>query len=330
VFSGGGYAWSWLLASAWTLLVGAVVGGAITRMTALEFARDSTVGLGEAVRFAVAHFRAYVLGPALPIAGAAVILVLCAIGGLVAWAPGLDIVMSVLWFLAILGGGVMAVALLGLMFLWPLTHPAISVEATEGIDALTRGYSYIVGRPWNYLFYWFVALVNGAAVTLIVSALAYGSLSLSQYAVGWGMGDANAKAVYAFAPEAAGWREKLSAGEKPAGTKAVAAYLVGFWSHLVFLAVVGFVYSYFWTAATMIYFLMRRDVDEIDISEVDAGDEDEDPFPEMPTNPPPAGPQLQIIEKPEPLPPKPGDSAPPSFPTPPAGGQNPPTSPPSG
>jgi hypothetical protein len=324
IFSRTGLTVYGLLIAVWTLLVAAFVGGAISRMTALEFARDSTVGLGDAVRFAMNHFRGYVMGPVLPIAGAFIILILCLLGGLVAYVPYLDVVMGVLWFLALLGGAIMALALLGLAVIWPLMFPAISVEGTEGVDALTRGYSYLIGRPWNYFFYWFVAIVNGAAAMIIAVAFGYATIALSKYAVSWGMGEENARQVYSSAPVTGEWRQSLAAGAPAAGSKAAVAGFVGFYTHLVFLAVVGFAYSYFWTAATVIYFLMRRDVDEIDATEVDLGDDEEEGFPNFSTTPP-ASPGLQIIEAPTPpvtspfppsSPPTPPPATPPSsFPT---------------
>lgn len=46
------------------------------------------------------------------------------------------------------------------------------------------------------------------------------------------------------------------------------AILVSFWITLVFLMVLGFGYSFFWSAATIIYLLMRKKVDDIDLDEV--------------------------------------------------------------
>jgi hypothetical protein len=329
IFSRNGLVGYGLLCAIWTLVVAAFVGGAISRMTALEFARDSTVGLGDAIRFSLSHFRGYVIGPMLPLAGALIILLCCLIGGLAARVPVLDVVMAVLWFLALLGGALMALALLGLAVIWPLMFPAISVEGTEGVDALTRGYSYLIGRPWNYFFYWLVAIINGAAAMIIAVAFGYATVKLSQYAVSWGMGDENARIAYAYSPLNGNWRADLTAGETPTGTKNAVAILVGFWTHLIFLGVVGFAYSYFWTVATVIYFLMRRDVDEIDATEVDVGDDEDDPFPNFATTPPaePKTGGLNIIESPAPLPPAAPSPFPPSEPpTPPTNPPSPPAS----
>ena len=46
------------------------------------------------------------------------------------------------------------------------------------------------------------------------------------------------------------------------------AGMVTFWMILVFLLMIGFSYSYFWSASTMIYLLMRKKVDEVELDEV--------------------------------------------------------------
>lgn len=59
------------------------------------------------------------------------------------------------------------------------------------------------------------------------------------------------------------------------------AGIVCFWLTLAFLMMLGFSYSFFWSAATMIYYLMRKKVDEAELDEVF-----EDEEPEIPLAPP--------------------------------------------
>ena len=56
------------------------------------------------------------------------------------------------------------------------------------------------------------------------------------------------------------------------------AGIVCFWLTLAFLMMLGFSYSFFWSAATMIYFLMRKKVDEAELDEVFEDDEPEAPL----------------------------------------------------
>ena len=55
------------------------------------------------------------------------------------------------------------------------------------------------------------------------------------------------------------------------------AGIVCFWLTLVFLMMLGFSYSFFWSAATMIYLLMRQEVDEAELDEVYLEDEEPEP-----------------------------------------------------
>ena len=58
----------------------------------------------------------------------------------------------------------------------------------------------------------------------------------------------------------------------------IGAVIVGFWLTLIFLMMVGFAYSYFWTFTTIIYFLLRQQIDHQDFDEV-YYEEDEEAYP---------------------------------------------------
>ena len=60
------------------------------------------------------------------------------------------------------------------------------------------------------------------------------------------------------------------------------AFMVAFWLYLAFLMVVGFGYSYFWSASTIIYLLMRRKVDDTEMDEVYVEEDEEEPTYSMP------------------------------------------------
>ena len=75
------------------------------------------------------------------------------------------------------------------------------------------------------------------------------------------------------------------------------------WVTLIFLLVIGFAYSYYFTAFTQIYFLMRRKVDDVDLDEVYL-EEDEPDEPHLPPSPdangPPGGTTLPMVDAPRP------------------------------
>ncbi|MCE9530846.1 MAG: hypothetical protein K8T89_06950 [Planctomycetes bacterium] len=78
------------------------------------------------------------------------------------------------------------------------------------------------------------------------------------------------------------------------------AGMVAFWMTLLFMLMLGFSYSYFWTASSMIYLLMRKKVDEVEVDEIYTEDEDfEEPIaPKPPAPAAPSGPTSVPIEAP--------------------------------
>ena len=120
----------------------------------------------------------------------------------------------------------------------------------------------------------------------------------------------------------------------------VGAFFVSMWLYLFFLMIIGFGYSYFWSTSTIIYFLMRRKVDDIDLDEVYLEEEDDTAAasfapapPSNPPPPPPAGGTLQMVDAPS-LHKPPTPATPPSYTEPPAtnpgnsAGTTPPSPPP--
>jgi hypothetical protein len=117
------------------------------------------------------------------------------------------------------------------------------------------------------------------------------------------------------------------------------AGIVCFWLTLAFLMMLGFSYSFFWSAATMIYFLMRKKVDEAELDEVFEDEEPEAPLapPKLATGTAPVAPpsptSLPVLASPPPPPPPPPVSPPPPPPatipfSPPAAVSPPPPEPP--
>ena len=119
---------------------------------------------------------------------------------------------------------------------------------------------------------------------VVVTTVGYAVVALSQYAVAFGGGESTLLKYYSLVPTAGGWREAFggpSGVPGPEGTQYLTARLIGLWTHVLFLGMVGFVYSYFWSASTIIYFLLRRDVDETELEEIYLEEEEEEPFPSV-------------------------------------------------
>jgi hypothetical protein len=326
----------------WTLATWALFGAAITRMAAVQVARNEKIGMTEAVRFAWSRYVAFFSAPIFPLVLIAVLAFFLILYGLLAVFTvfiGDIFIYGLLWPIVIIFGLIMAVVLVGLVG-WPMMYATISTEGSDSFDALSRSYSYVYQAPWHYLWYSLVAVVYGAVGVFFIGLM--GSLTI--YLGKWGVSqapfskalDREQSYLFVWAPTSFGWRDLLLTGspketvysdeeirqikqelkegkktakDLPAAIQSdiengtftagtikqsywdsfhfwnyVGAFLVAFWLYLIFLLVVGFGYSYFWSASEIIYLLMRRKVDDTELDEVHLEEEET----EEPYTPPPA------------------------------------------
>jgi hypothetical protein len=306
----------------WNVAVWAFFGGVITRLAAVSLANKGPITLRQAVRFVATRYVNYLLSPLVPLAIIGAVIVGLFLYGLLAMIPVLgDLVLLGLFLpLILVGGAIMAVFLVGLVG-YPLMYPTLSVEgdSSDTFDALSRSVNYVYQSPWHYLWYWLVAVVYGAAVTFFVLFFTSLMVYVAKWAVGlppaamWQ--DRRPEYLFIYAPESFGWRELMLQDSPYAVTHGTVlsptgrpvdvyvhkdpvdfqrnraeyywyntwgAGLVAFWLGILFLLMLGFSYSFFWTAATVIYFLMRKRVDEAEPDEVFVEDDE----PEAPLAPP--------------------------------------------
>jgi hypothetical protein len=239
----------------WAAAVWAIFGGAITRRAALQFGREENLGVRAALGYAAGKWSSYFVAPLLPLVG----LLICAspllvFGLLMRLDIGL-LLIGAIWPLALVASFIMALLLLALLFGWPLMWPTISTEGTDSFDALSRSWSYVYHRPLHYLFYALVVTVLGGLGWFFVEYFASWVAYLPAWAVSWTAGNARVDQIFG---------DSASLGMFGRG----GANMIYFWNGCVRLAALGFVYSYFWTASTGIYFLLRRDDDGTDLDDI--------------------------------------------------------------
>jgi len=344
--------WYCLFGLIMTLAVWAIFGGAITRIAAVQIARNEKISVVEALRFSITKFLSFFAAPLIPFGGVALIAVLMMVGGLIFLIPWLgEFLASILWVFALAGGLVMAMILIGLVG-WPLMYATISTEGSDSFDALSRCYAYVFQRPWHYLFYSVVAMLYGVLVIFFVVFITSFMVYLAKWAVGltpglsWRATSDPVSASFYYAPTSYDWQQllmkdhpliaevnlkaldaQLEGINDPAQRRArieafltekgaspqeitrvlrstgrdrenvlfeigrarvyqkmnnfqvVGAVIVAFWLHLLFLLMLGFAYSYFWSVSTIIYFLLRKRVDDTDMDEVYLEEEEEEAYP---------------------------------------------------
>lgn len=286
---GEGKWWYNLFGLIWTLAVWAYFGGAITRIAAVQLARREKISLGDALRFSQGKFASYFSAPLIPLGGIAVLALLLILGSVLLHIPLVgDVLVGLVFFLALIAGFLMALLIVGYIG-WPLMYATVSVEGTDSFDALSRCYAYVYQRPWHYVLYSLLALVYGAMAVFFMVFMASFAVHLTR----WGMelvpwhawrGEP-INALFVYAPASYHWRELLTdkasqdamlkLTESMSWYQTVAALLVGLWLNLIFLFVIGFGYSFFWTVGTVIYFLLRKITDDTDLDEVYLEEEDE-------------------------------------------------------
>jgi hypothetical protein len=114
----------------------------------------------------------------------------------------------------------------------------------------------IIGVPGWYLVSWFADWI----------------LKLSAWGITWGSG-------------AAQWTN-IQGPESTGRIADTGAAIIGFWTNCVHTLAFAFIFSFFWSASTVIYFLLRRLVDATELDEIYMPDEpDQHGLPPLKTGP---------------------------------------------
>ena len=239
---------TWLrsaLMGLWAVVIWGVAGGAIARIAVVQAACGRRIGIGSAVRFALKKSGSLIGAPLIPFLAVACFVAVNASIGLVSRIPGGvgATVAAALGFVPILLAMVMALILIGLALGWPLMHATIAAEDEDAADALSRSYSYVNQRFVRYLLH---------------------------VALAWGIGMAGLYLASQFAAvvvHLAGWSEGLGASSQSQLPRQARLLREG-WGYLIQLLLHGWAYSFFWSSASIIYLILRRDVDGTEWEEV--------------------------------------------------------------
>ena len=293
-------AWAWTRLI-WALIVWSFFGGAICRMCAMQFAQHERVSPIKALSFAKAQLQNFLVAPFLPLAGILVLLACNALLGLVAsLLPGIAVpVLAIVWGLVLFSAFLMAMMLVGLGTGWPLMIAAVSTEDSDGFDGLSRSFGFLTDRPAYAATLALVAapvFVFGWCVVSLMVALTF---SLGQWAVQAGSAGADIDQavrsenvvvvsnqetrlrrtthVWAIEPfwidlrehdgEANGliWFDPSRTPESDVGFSGRAILC---WNAVLLLMLAGYGPSFFWSATTVGYFLLRQSDDGTALDQV--------------------------------------------------------------
>lgn len=287
-----------------TIGIWSFFGGAITRMAAMELARHESVQVGDALKFSRSRLKDLVLAPLVPLMLIAGIMVLSVIFGFLYMIPVLgDIVMGGFgWVFPLMGGLAMAFLLVGLLS-WPIMVAIVGTDSEDYVQATARGISYLYQRPRSIFLYAVAALLLGAASIFVVGFFSSLTVYLAKWSVAqtpgleYSSGSTKPASLFVTAPTTFGWRalllegatveggaplvvngkvdkERLELFQKDLKLAYPATIINSAWLYAAVLLVVGFGYSFFWSASTALYLWLRHDIDGLEVSEVYLEDDD--------------------------------------------------------
>lgn len=253
------------------LAVISFAGGAICRFAALQFARGEKPGLIEVLRFTTRKFLSLFAAPLAPIGIIIVIgffVFLLGLMGNIRWAG--ELIMAIFMLLALLAGFLITIIIIGAVAGFNLMFPAVVYSGADCFEAISHAFSYVYSKPWRMAFYTALAAVYGAICYIFVRLFAfvllivtYGLLDVGVF----GATDANKLARIWAKPEFFNLLGS-NGGVSLNWSEGIAAFVV----YLLVLAVVGlvlaFIVSFYFSANTIIYSLMRNRVDNTALDDI--------------------------------------------------------------
>lgn len=246
-----------------------LAGGAICRIAALQFTRAERPGLIQAVHFALRR-------PASLLGGPVISLVLILVFGAPIMLMGLagnlpvvgELLMGLFLSLAFVAACAATVILVGATAGLGLMSPAVAYEDSDSFDAISHSLSYVYAKPWHMGFYSIIAVVCGAVSYVFVRLFGFLLLWTTYRFLEIGFLRHDEK-LHTIWPEPTFASFLGPAGALPdAWSLWLAAWLVRIWVLAVIGVMVSFVISFYFSANTIIYALMRHRVDGTPLEEI--------------------------------------------------------------
>jgi len=255
------------------LVVVAIAGGSVCRISALQFAQGEKPGFTEAVRFGTARFWSFFIAPLLPVGvivfcGAMIMLL-----GLITNFPRAgELILGLSMPVALFAGGLVAFFTIGLVVAFNLMYPSVAYDGCDCFDVIGRSFSYVFNKPWRMGLYTAVAAVYGAICYMFVRFSVFLLLFFTHFFLRTAI----------FADATGGYDDKLNAiwaqptfqhlvGDDPFKgnwSESLSAVLVRLSLWFVVGLLVSFIISFYFSANTIIYALMRNRVDGTPLEEV--------------------------------------------------------------
>ncbi len=255
----------------------AFAGAFICRYSALTLA-GAQPEARPVVRFVRSHLGSFIKAPLLPLAT----IIGTSIGfGLIAMVGAIPLVGEVLigfgFVIFLIGGLIIMLMVLGLLGGASLIYPTLAVEGSDSFDAISRSFSYVYSRPWRMLFYSICSLIYGTLTYLFLTVALFVLLYAAHAVVAQGM---------SFFGTTHGWYTgggKLdSMWETPRlgqlippinwwamnWSEYLGAMGLYFWLFMLVSLLGAFAMSFYFSSSTIIYLLVRQNVDGQPVTDI--------------------------------------------------------------
>ena len=224
----------WLLG---IVVIWTICGGMICRIVAMRLTVDESESTGNLFLFLRKRGTGLISSFIILSLGILCCFIPIQIACMLATVPVLNYAVAIFLPIPLLFAFFAVMLTLGLAVGWMLLFAAVSVDGSDGFDAISRMFSYVFQRPLHYLLYWLYCGILGCLGFLLVLIVCCPVAYLCHIVL------------------------KYSADS-------VVTSIVVFWMLLIMSIPYVYVFAWFWTSSVAIYLLLRRSVDSTPFHDV--------------------------------------------------------------
>ena len=294
-------AWSRFLVAVLAWSLGGVM---LVRMTAADVVRGESLTLAEVSGFGLRHIASLLSAVLISLLWFGVLWGLCVLGGLFAKIPAVGpLVVSLLWFIPLVLGLLMAFVSVGFVAGWPLMVATIGVEDSDGFDGFSHAHGFLTDRPALLAGQAVVGTVVGSLATCLAWIVLAMTLAFAGSSVAVGLdsltdrgGDVQAAVSVADSTSGMGGAEvpvalmvSETAESGDASDVPFSSTFLVFWVCVAKTLFVGYAASVFWGIATGLYLIVRDSADGIPMTQMWIRSDDVESEDEQTSDQPEAG-----------------------------------------
>jgi len=251
-----------------------LAGGSLCRIAALQLARGEKPGLTEALCFSTKKFRSLFSTPLIPVGIIIFIGLFIFIVGMIGNIRYVgEFVIGITMPLLFLAGIIITFFLIGTFAGFNLMFPAIVYDGSDSGDAISRSFRYVYSRPWLMFFYTSVAAVYGSVCYIFVRLFAFVMLLVTYKFLQFGIWVDNiteqANKLTTIWPQPTFTNLLGTASQASLNfSESCGAFLIRLFLLFVVGLVVSFIMSFYFSANTIIYAVLRKRADGTAIEDI--------------------------------------------------------------